>query len=308
MAEHLGDGREAIRADIEETRARMSHRLDELGERLNPNHLKAHFKDSVRDATIGRAERMARDVGETVTDTGHSVWDTIKSNPVPAAMVGVGLGWLIANRRHGAGRTHARGRRRAYGREFYGYGRDYYRGYADTLPDTERGVFGGEAEYYGYAQEEEPSAAERMRERVGEVGERVRETAGEATDRAHEIAGNVAGGARRVAHRAEERISDLADTAQWQAHRAKDRVSHFVHDNPIAAGAAVLAMGLAAGMAIPESEKEDEILGPARDRLVDRAQGAAREVGEKVQRVAGAVASSARQTAEEAADREGLTR
>jgi ElaB/YqjD/DUF883 family membrane-anchored ribosome-binding protein len=312
MAEHHDHDREAIRADIEETRARMSHRIDELGERLNPDHLKSQLKDSVRDATIGRAERMAHDVGDTVTETGHTLWDTIKENPIPAAMVGLGIGWLIANRSHGPERD-LRARRRAYARDYgfgadYGYGRDYYGGYAGTLGGGERGVYGGEGGYYGYAREEERGAPERVRERVEEVSERVRERATEVSDRAQELAGEVSGRARRVAHEAGERVSELADTAQGQARRLEHRVEHMVQDSPLAAGAAALAIGLAAGMAIPETEKEDELLGPARDRLVERAQGTAREVGEKVQRVAGAAASSARDTAERAADREGLTR
>src|SRR5688572_31631180 len=39
--------------------------------------------------------------------TGVSLLDMVKQNPIPVAMVGVGLAWLVMNGRSG-GRTHSR--------------------------------------------------------------------------------------------------------------------------------------------------------------------------------------------------------
>ncbi|MBW3636145.1 MAG: DUF3618 domain-containing protein, partial [Armatimonadetes bacterium] len=47
---------EEIRDEIEHTRAEMSQTIDELQEKLSPQHIKEQVKDSVREATIGRAE------------------------------------------------------------------------------------------------------------------------------------------------------------------------------------------------------------------------------------------------------------
>ena len=93
-----------IRADIEGTRREMGGTLNELGERLEPGHLVEQAKENVREATIGRVEETAKGVSDMVMDT-------IKRNPIPAAMAGAGLARLWANRSPGD-------RRNAYG---YGY-------------------------------------------------------------------------------------------------------------------------------------------------------------------------------------------
>jgi ElaB/YqjD/DUF883 family membrane-anchored ribosome-binding protein len=82
---------EEIRADIETTRHEMSGTLNELGERLDPAHLMDQAKHNVREATIGRVEETAKGVSDMVMDT-------IKRNPVPAALAGAGLALLWANR------------------------------------------------------------------------------------------------------------------------------------------------------------------------------------------------------------------
>ncbi len=80
-----------IRADIEETREEMGETLQELGDRLEPGHLMQQAKDNVRDATIGRVEETAKGVSDVVLET-------IKNNPIPAAMAGAGLALLWMNR------------------------------------------------------------------------------------------------------------------------------------------------------------------------------------------------------------------
>src|SRR5688572_28778585 len=86
-----GEDPVALRADIDRTRRRISEDLDELGQRLNPQNVKAQIKDGVREATIGRVENMARQAGD-------GLMQTIKDNPLPAAMAGIGLAWLFMNR------------------------------------------------------------------------------------------------------------------------------------------------------------------------------------------------------------------
>ncbi len=97
-----------IRNNIEHTRAEMSETIDALQERLNPQTLKEQareqvreqyeeVKSTVRDATIGKAEAMMQNASDTVSETSSSIMDTIRENPIPAALVGIGLGWLFMN-------------------------------------------------------------------------------------------------------------------------------------------------------------------------------------------------------------------
>jgi ElaB/YqjD/DUF883 family membrane-anchored ribosome-binding protein len=57
---------EEIRQDIERTRAEMGETIDEIQERLSPEHL----KESVRRETIGRAQEIAGEASARAKDTG----------------------------------------------------------------------------------------------------------------------------------------------------------------------------------------------------------------------------------------------
>jgi hypothetical protein len=54
-----------------------------------------HTKQTVHDATVGKVEHMVSNIGETAQETGSGIVETIKKNPIPAALVGLGLGWLF---------------------------------------------------------------------------------------------------------------------------------------------------------------------------------------------------------------------
>ena len=59
----------------------------------------------------------------------------------------------------------------------------------------------------------------------------------------------------------------------------QSRTLGLIHDNPIVAGFAALAVGALIGALIPESDREHELMGGARDRLADRARELAANAG-----------------------------
>ena len=65
----------------------------------------------------------------------------------------------------------------------------------------------------------------------------------------------------------------------------------------------VAAVGLAAGLAIPETRRERELMGDVRDKLVSNAKEKAEEAKEKLQHVAERTVDQAKAAARE----EGLT-
>lgn len=293
-----------IRAEIRETRERMGDTLEQLGDRLNPSHLKEQVKENIRDATVGKVEDMAQSVADRVDDARHSMMDAIKENPIPVAMIGVGLGWLIYNAsQQGSGRSSRQwssGSRASRGRESWaragGYGSGYGRGYVGGYGG---GYAGGRAPlgYEGAVSEEEgESTMGRVRDKASELAGDVKDTASELADRAQTAASD-------VADRAQEMASDLAQETRYQARRVEDQF----YETPLAVGAAVLALGAAVGLAIPETRKEDELMGGARDEFVGRVKEVARETGQKVENVAERVADQAKATAKQAAQQEGLT-
>ncbi len=60
--------------------------------------LKNEVKSEIHDATIGRIERMVNNVRETTNGTSATVMELIKANPIPAALVGIGMAWLFMNK------------------------------------------------------------------------------------------------------------------------------------------------------------------------------------------------------------------
>jgi Protein of unknown function (DUF3618) len=248
------DETHVLRDDIRETRERMSETLDQLGDRLNPQRLKVQAKESIKEATIGRVTNMANSAGNTVVDT-------VRDNPIPAALVGIGLGWLIYNRR----RVSDLDRYRA--RSSMAYRGDITARTPRLRQDDAAGGIGA-----SISPIDEPNAVQRgtqrVSETVGDVTDRVGERVSELTDRAQDIA------------------QDVVETTRYQARRLEHRFQDTLSENPLAVGMAAVAVGLAAGLAIPESRKESELMGEARDRLVERVREKAEEVGEKVQRVA----------------------
>ena len=332
---------EEIRAEIEQTRAEMGQTIDAIQERLRPERLMDEAKEqvtervqegveqakvAVRDATIGRVEDMVRNVGDTASDTRYTVVETVRANPLPAALAAIGLGWLFMNRRS------APSRRREYERDYRDYDRREYRGSGGytvsagtRAPESRQGDWGGYervaargygagtyggatayagrgqerggvGETVGQAREAVGSAAEQARDRVGEVAgqaqEKVGDVAGQAQERVGEMAGQV-----------QESATNLAYQAGYQARQASDWFQDTLHESPLAVGAVALALGAVVGLAVPETEQEHQWMGEARDRLLDRASDVAQETMEKVQ----GVASEAKDAVSQAAENQGLT-
>jgi hypothetical protein len=273
-----------IRAEIRETRERMGDNLEQLGERLNPGNIKDRVKQDIRDATIGKVENMAQNAAdqwdeakETLGDAQRTVMDVIRDNPIPAAMVGIGLGWLAYNSSQRGSRGGARFGRASSGRAVRG---DY--GYPGAPPyGAER--FAGS----GYSGERsgEESAMNRFPDEASGLSDRMEQKGSELADRAQGMAESV------------------ADETRQQARR----LEHQFYDNPLAMGAAALTLGMAAGLAIPETRKEDELMGGARDELADRTRDMVDETRDKVENVAERVVDQAKSTAKSAAREEGLT-
>ena len=92
---------EEIERDIELTRQRMTQDIDELGARLSPRNLKNQAKSAVQGAVEGVNEHV-RGVAQSVTDqtrrASTGAVDFVKEHPVPFALLGVGIAWMLMDR------------------------------------------------------------------------------------------------------------------------------------------------------------------------------------------------------------------
>lgn len=260
-----------LRQSIEESRSRMAETVEEIGARVNPDRvrreLKARARDEVDDfkANVKRKARSTmRDLEHGAEEKGRGMWRTIKDNPVPATMVGVGLAWLMANGSKSDDDDYRRSRS-----DVYGYGYDIAPGY------------------------ESPDLADEVRERGSEALDRAEGKAQHAMDATREKASELGHEAREQARHARDRAEEWANEVQQKTVRAERRVEDAVRDNPLAAGAMAAALGLAAGLMVPETRREHELLGPTRDRVLDRAQSSAMKAADKVRDAASETAGEA---------------
>lgn len=263
---------EVTRIEIERTRAGMSETVDAIQERLSPENLKEQAKDRFKEATVGKAQ-----------EAGSGIVDTIRQNPLPAALTGIGLGWLFVNAR----------KQSSYRPPYRGVA---YRdaAYVEGYPPTN--------EYappaYGYPPRYEDESGSSAGQALGNARDKVGESATQAQDKAEELAGRAQDQASHLSDQTRDQASRLSDQARYQARRASGGFQRMLRENPLAVGTLAVGVGAAVGLAIPETSKEHEVMGETRDNLVDKAQEKVQETQQKAQKVAEEVQSAAQQEAE----------
>ncbi len=293
-------------------------------------------KTSARAATLGKLEDFATQAGDAMNTSKDTLVDTVRQNPIPAALMGIGLAWLLMNRSSTAsqrrsgngagdrgGRSFDRGEGRSYGRD----SESYY----PTQGGRGRSEMAGSTSGIGGAVDAAGQALSGVQHRVSDLAhdatdaagsalrkakEATASTLGQAADGVSNLAHDVRDQASSIAHRAADGVSHLAhDAAETSSHlwhdatdaggRAYERVASTVSDvahevprqarraeraaegaymdNPLAVGAAVLAAGALLGMALPRTNREDALLGEARDQFLVNAKQVAHGALETVQ-------------------------
>jgi hypothetical protein len=85
----------------------------------------------------------------------------------------------------------------------------------------------------------------------------------------------------------------LATRRTNQLQRTTNQLQRTIEQNPLLVGAGALMLGAAFGLAIPETETENEWMGEARDSVVGRARDLARDAANQVQDAASTLADDA---------------
>jgi len=94
------------------------------------------------------------------------------------------------------------------------------------------------------------------------------------------------GGIGDMARSASETVGDYTSRGREQvsemANESERAFNRWIRENPLAVGAAAVAVGAVIGTAIPETRRERELVGDARDRLVGAAKDLATQKVEQV--------------------------
>jgi uncharacterized protein DUF3618 len=300
-----------IRDEIEDTRVEMAETIDAIQEKLKPRNIVANATDRVKNAASERVREMADTASQTAQqamdytrDAASGMTERLRENPLPLALIGIGAAWLLARRgSSNGGRYRVRRTERDYGRAYGG---------ARTRDETlygNQGEYANQAEYYG--NQDEHGVMARIRQNpipatLAGVGltwlafsknqSRDWEYSSQWRDTSREDEG-LGESARQIASRTREYASDAGDSMRRMVRRRQSQLQHMVQDNPLLVGAGALMLGAAFGMAVPETETENELMGEARDTVVGRARDMARDAANQVQDAASTVADAAKKVA-----------
>jgi ElaB/YqjD/DUF883 family membrane-anchored ribosome-binding protein len=287
-----GRSPEQIEAEIRKTRLQLEETVEDLKERFTSEHIKGEMSDRVKMATVDRARDVmnrtterakdmmsrtsvrakdlmdktgdtAKEVSSTMVETlrENTITRTVIDNPIPAALAGLGLGWLIFKGIRGT--------------DGYSSETEWERGF-ESEPYEERASGGFET-----ATEKAKDTFEQARSKASEAFETTKEKAG------------------ALMEEAKMETSELSSEARYRAEALRGRYQGFLEERPLVLVAAALLVGMALGLSLPESKPEHRFMGEAKEKIFGKAKEAAHEAMEKVGRVAEEVKHTAGQKAKE---------
>jgi hypothetical protein len=222
-----------IQADIERTRSELDQTLSAIERRLTPGQLVDQGIDYLRHSG-------AR---EYLVNLGASA----KQDPLPLALVAVGLGWLmLSGNRDRAGHGVAT-RPGASAEDLAEGARDATAGLRSAASSVRESVSG--------AVSSAGETVSSLRDGAARASRRISEATHAATDRAHRV----------------------GDAARHGADRLRSRLERFAHEQPMALGAIGIAAGAVLAASAPRTRPEDHLMGDASERLKERAKEAGME-------------------------------
>lgn len=266
-----------LRSEIDRTRAQMDDTFDALEDKLTPGQLLEEVWSLFKGGSTAGANKL---------------WQIAREHPLPTAVVGLGVGWMLLE---SSKKSSSQSFESGYGYRGYSAGRGY-------------GRFSGQTDYnyddynYNFESDSEEGRlshlAHRAQETLGDAADSARETLHDTRERVGDLTDRAKHRASDLTDQAKHRASDLRGQARRQARKARTGFWQMLEEQPLTVGAATLALGLIAGLSIPSTRKEDELLGETRDRLFDEVKETAGEALEKGKQVANAAVETIKEEAE----------
>lgn len=222
---------EELELEIDQRRASIGSLVDALESKLSPGQMV--------DQALAYAKGNG---GEFFTNLGN----TVKANPLPTVLTSVGLLWLALGQ--------------------------------NRKPASDEGsVFGGLADRAS-------GIAEQVGDTFGNAKPRVQETAAKMKAKASHVSDQASGLGDSVSdlgHRAQDGLSDAnarlhsgaqqaGETLRRQGQNLQSSLTYMLREQPLAVAAIGVALGAALGAALPATEKENQLMGAASDKVTGR--------------------------------------
>lgn len=244
---HNGGRRpDEILAEIDRTRGEMDRTLTAIEQRLTPGQLMDQSLDYLKNSGAN--------------EFAHNLGGAAKNNPLPVALVGIGLTWLMALGRQPAQHEGSM----AYGSGAGGRMRERM----TSMKDKASGMMHSASERMSATKEQLSGKMDSMRERASFGAGAMQDEAGGTMESMRQRAGNMSDSARQ----------------QWQ--RARGGIDSLINEQPLALGAIGLAIGALLGGVAPRTRKEEEMMGEASRNLMEKTKEAAQPHLEKAKETA----------------------
>jgi ElaB/YqjD/DUF883 family membrane-anchored ribosome-binding protein len=274
-----------LEREVEAQRDRVEASIGEIKDRLSPGQL----IDELLSYTKNGGSNFASSLGQSLT-----------ANPLPAALVGVGLVWLMSSQAGGNNQPQKRSTSADY--------QDYP--YANIRGGALKRISHAADDQGEWWSEFETGTGDRYKARsnakghrlghftdsagkffggfIDDAGHRVKNFSDEAGNTLDDAAGWASHAWSDLQHGVSEQIDSLASTAkqvggsmQARSDQMTRQITSLFESQPLVGGALAFAAGAALGAALPHTRQEDRLLGETGDELRKQAGDVAGDLYEK---------------------------
>lgn len=259
-----------IEQEIELDRRRIEAKIDAIQDRLSPGQL------------IDEAIAYAK--GHGAAEFASNLKTSAVANPLPVALIGIGLAWLMAKPSSGAGGSHVEpvttveyplapitgSVRRSRSGVLEGDKR--YSHFQDDAGQTFRALADETGRRAGHFIDHAGNTFRGFADASGKQIDRITDETGAALDAASgwaertwtaitDAVGGAGASVTEGSNALKRTASSSMDTMQRQSARFNDMIQTTFKDQPLVGGALAFAFGAAIGAALPRTQQEDALVG-----------------------------------------------
>jgi len=263
-----------VEAEVEASRSDLDRNIEALKQKMTPGQL---------------FDEGARMMGGTGQQVAAKFMEQAKANPMPLAVMGLGIAWLMMSNNQksggsvGGGATYAEPR--SFGSTGEGYGSGSYgssSGMADKIGD----------------------AASAVGDKAHALGDKAKDLLGGVQDKVAGMGSSAASTGRSTMNT----VSSAAGIAKTKAgelgQQAQRTFLDTLEGEPLLIAGIGLVVGAAIGAALPHTQAEDQLMGEARDKLLDKGKDLAQSGLQQAQSVAQAAYGSVKSELQDGGDKD----
>lgn len=216
------------------------------------------------DQALSYAKRNGGDFSDNLVKT-------ISNNPIPTILTGIGVAWMALNQNRNE--VH---RSDGAGGSDYEPGRYYETGSYTSSSDSK----------LAGAKEQASGMKDRTKATASGLKNQVSDSAHRARQKAH-----------HMKEQARHSAAGMGERSRQQWEQTSSSARHFFSENPLAVGAAAVAIGALIGASLPVSSREKEMLGDTGEKTLDKAKSVASEAKHRATEAGKAGVQAAKETA-----------